>query len=65
MAKIVSVQLKGFAEPIIVDNVDIIDTTGVDLALHPPGNTGVSARFRFDRVVDWSIVNEDRISTPH
>ena len=65
MAKVVAVHLKGFSEPIIVDNVDVIDTTGADLALHAPGNSGVSARFRFDHVIDWSIVSEDRISSPH
>jgi hypothetical protein len=65
VAKVVSVHLKGFPEPIIVDNVDVIDTTGGDLALHATGNTGVSARFRFDRVIDWSIVSEDRIGSPH
>ena len=65
MAKVVAVQLKGFAEPVIVDNVDVIETIGADLALHPPGNTGVSARFRSDRVLAWSIVSEDRLSSPH
>ena len=65
MAKVVAVQLKGFAEPVIVHNVDVIETIGTDLALRPPGNTGVSARFRSDRVLDWSIVSEDRLSSPH
>jgi len=62
VAKVVSVQLKDFKDPVVVHNVEIIESGGPDLALHPPGNTGVSARFKSERVVGWRVIAEDRIS---